>query len=128
MAGRPRKILVVEDTPNLRRLVAYLLGRAGYEVLQAEDGRAAVEVLKRHLPDLILLDIRMPGMDGFELLELLRGFPRAQAIPVVMLTSLSGARDLDRAMQLGVVDFLTKPIEPRALLTQVARIVGPPTG
>lgn len=128
MPGRAPKILVVEDTPNLRRLVAYLLGRAGYEVLQAEDGRAAVEVLKRHLPDLILLDIRMPNMDGFELLELLRGFPRAQAIPVVMLTSLSGARDLDRAMQLGVVDYLTKPIEPRALLSQVTRIVGPAGG
>ena len=124
MTAAQQTVLVVEDTANLRRLVAYLLDRAGYAVLQAEDGRQAIEVLKRHRPDLILLDVRMPGMDGFTFLEVIRGYPSAASIPVMMLTSLSGVRDLDRAMALGVVDYLTKPIDPRTLLTKVKGVLG----
>lgn len=118
-----KTILTVEDTPNLRRLIAYVLSRAGYQVVQAGDGEEAVEALKKHRPDLILLDVRMPRMDGFELLELIRGFPSAASIPVVMLTSLSGPREMDRALSLGVVDYLVKPLEPKTLLSKVRAVL-----
>jgi two-component system chemotaxis response regulator CheY len=86
-----KKILTVEDAPNIRKLIAYNLKRAGYEVFEAEDGKAAVRVLNQLVPDLIILDIRMPEMDGFALLELMRKYPKAAAIPVIMLTALSTA-------------------------------------
>lgn len=119
-------ILTVEDQPNIRRLITYVLTKSGYKVMQAEDGEAAVHVLQHTIPDLILLDVRMPKMDGFELLTLLRKYEAAAAIPVVMLTSLNTPRDLDRALELGVIDFLTKPIEPRTLVGRVQEILGPP--
>ncbi len=121
-----KTILTVEDAPNIRRLIAYILTKAGYKVLQAEDGQAAVEILQKVLPDLVLLDIRMPNMDGFQLLELIRKYDSEHPVPVVMLTSLNTPRDLDRAMALDVVDFLNKPIEPRVLLEKVVGIIGPP--
>jgi len=117
-------ILTVEDQPNIRRLITYVLTKAGYKVLQAGDGAAAVRVLQQNIPDLILLDLRMPKMDGFELLTLLRKYEAAASVPVVILTSLNTPRDLDRALQLGVVDYLTKPIDPRALVERVREIVG----
>lgn len=123
MARDRKLILTVEDAPNIRRLVTYNLQRAGYDVVEAADGRAAVEVLQRVIPDLIILDIRMPEMDGFQLLELMRRYPRAAAIPVVMLTALSQPADLDRALQLGVVDYLVKPLDPAVLLSTVARVL-----
>jgi CheY-like chemotaxis protein len=118
-----KKILTVEDAPNIRKLIAYNLKRAGYEVLEAEDGKAAVRVLNQLVPDLIILDIRMPEMDGFALLELMRKYPKAAAIPVIMLTALSTAADLDRALQLGVVDYLVKPLDPTLLLAKVESVL-----
>lgn len=119
-------VLTVEDQPNIRRLITYVLTKVGYKMMQAEDGESAVHVLQHTIPDLILLDIRMPKMDGFELLTLLRRYEAATSIPVVILTSLNTPRDLDRALEMGVVDFLTKPIEPRTLVERVLQILGPP--
>ncbi len=117
--GEKKTILVVEDSENLRRLLVYNLQRAGYEVLQAGDGKAAVHTLQSTIPDLILLDVRMPEMNGFQLLELMRRYPRAAAIPVIMLTALSQADNIDRALALGVYDYLVKPLEPTALLAKI---------
>ena len=103
-------ILTVEDSPNIRRLIAYNLKRAGFAVLEAGDGKEAVRLLQKTVPDLIILDIRMPEMDGFQLLDLMRKYPKAAAIPVVMMTALSQPADVDRALALGVVDYLVKPI------------------
>lgn len=90
----------------------------------AEDGRKAAGVLKKARPDLIILDLRMPRMDGFQLLELLGRFKTAASIPVVVLTASDSPIDLDRALQLGVVDYLVKPISPKALLLKVRAILG----
>lgn len=120
MHGRaPKTILTVEDSPNIRRLVAYNLKRAGFKVLEAGNGKEAVRLLQKSVPDLIILDIRMPEMDGFQLLELLRRFPKAAAIPVVMMTALSQPSDVDRALSLGVVDYLVKPLDPAVLIAKV---------
>ena len=118
-----KTILTVEDAPNIRRLIAYNLKRAGYVVVEAEDGKAAVRILQQEVPDLIILDIRMPEMDGFALLELMRRYPKAAAIPVIMLTALSTTADLDKALQLGVVDYLVKPLDPTLLLAKVESVL-----
>ena len=114
-----KTVLTVEDSPNIRRLIAYNLKRAGYHVLEAGTGKEAVKVLQTTVPDLIILDIRMPEMDGFQLLELMRRYPKAASIPVVMLTALSQPGDVDRALQLGVIDYLVKPLDPTLLLAKV---------
>lgn len=114
-----KTILTVEDSANIRRLIAYNLKRQGYTVLEAGDGKEAVRTLQQTVPDLIILDIRMPQMDGFQLLELMRKYPKAAAIPVVMMTALSQPDDVDRALRLGVVDYLVKPLDPTVLLAKV---------
>lgn len=119
-AARSHKtILTVEDSPNIRRLIAYNLQRAGFKVLEAGDGKEAVRLLQKTVPDLVVLDIRMPEMDGFQLLELMRRYPKAAAIPVVMMTALSQPEDVDRALRLGVVDYLVKPLDPAVLIAKV---------
>ena len=115
----PKTVLTVEDSPNIRRLIAYNLKHAGFHVLEAGTGKEAVKVLQTTVPDLIILDIRMPEMDGFQLLELMRRYPKAASIPVVMLTALSQPGDVDRALQLGVIDYLVKPLDPTLLLAKV---------
>ncbi|MBU0552790.1 response regulator [Myxococcota bacterium] len=116
----PQKtVLIVEDSAHLRRLVSYNLQRAGLRVLSAEDGRAAVAHLQQTIPDLILLDLRMPKMDGFELLTLMRRYPKAARIPVIVFTALSEDVDVDRALALGVIDYIIKPLDPAILLSRV---------
>jgi len=119
MDAEQKTILIVEDSPNIRRLIGYNLERVGFTVLEAGDGRDAVRLLQKTVPDLIILDIRMPEMDGFQLLDLMRKYPKAAAIPVVMMTALSQPADVDRALALGVVDYLVKPLDPTVLVAKV---------
>ena len=113
------RILTVEDSDNIRRMIAYNLERAGYEVLQAANGKDAVRILQKMVPDLIVLDVRMPEMNGFQLLELMRKYPKAAAIPVIMLSALSQPENIDRALSLGVVDYIVKPLDPTVLTAKV---------
>jgi CheY-like chemotaxis protein len=112
-------ILTVEDNPNIRKMIAYNLRRAGFKAIEAGDGKEAVRVLQKVVPDLMILDVRMPEMNGFQLLELMRKYPRAAAIPVVMLSALSQPENIDRALQLGVVDYIVKPLDPSVLISKV---------
>ncbi len=121
MSELRKKILTVEDAPHIRRLIAYNLRRAGYDVYEAQNGREAVKVLQRMVPDLIILDVRMPEMDGFQLLGLMKKYPRAAAIPVIMMTALSQPSDIERARKLGVVEYLVKPLEPQVLIEKAHR-------
>ena len=114
-----KRILTVEDSDNIRRLIAYNLKRGGYDVIEAANGKEAVRVLQKLVPDLIILDVRMPEMNGFQLLELMRKYPKAAAIPVLMLTALSQPSNIDRAIALGVVDYIVKPLDPTVLLAKV---------
>lgn len=110
----------MDDAPAIRRLIAYNLKHGGYDTLEAESGEAAYRLLATHAPDLILLDVRMPGWDGFTFLEHLRQLPKAAATPVIMLTAMSTAADIERALALGVIDYLVKPFDPTLMLTKVA--------
>jgi flagellar protein FlaH len=105
------KVLVVEDVPDIRLLLVETLADAGFQVIQAADGSVALEKASHERPDVVLLDVMMPVMDGFEVLAKLRQDPATRNIPVVMLTSLSALEGEKRGMDLGVTHYLTKPLD-----------------
>lgn len=118
----PKKILAVDDERHIVRLVEVNLQRAGYEVVTAFDGREALEKVKSENPDLVVLDVMMPYMDGFEVLKNLKADPTTAEIPVIMLTAKAQDADVFRGWQSGVDCYLTKPFNPMELLTFVKRI------
>jgi CheY-like chemotaxis protein len=116
-------ILIAEDDPKTLRLVGEVVQRAGYRAALAKHGVGAVKLLKKARPDLIILDLRMPRMDGFQLLELLKKYETSASIPVVVLTGSNSPMDIDRAMQIGITDYLVKPISPRKLLSRIQKLL-----
>ena len=114
------RILVIEDEPENRLLIGLVLRNEGYDVLEAEDGTAGLVAAERHRPDLILLDVMMPGINGFEVYERLQQHPCLRAIPVLMLTALAQRAEMERAVEMGVAGYLTKPFEPNDLLAAIA--------
>ncbi len=112
-------ILVIDDQPDNRLLLQTILMKAGYRVLPAEDGQKALRVATTTPPDLILLDVKMPGMDGFDLCQLLKSRDDLKAVPVIFITSLSDLMDNMRAFSLGGVDYIVKPFEPDEVLARV---------
>src|SRR5829696_1016914 len=118
----PKKILAVDDERHIVRLVEVNLQRAGYEVVTAYDGREALEKVKSENPDLVVLDVMMPYMDGFEVLKNLKGDPTTAEIPVIMLTAKAQDADVFRGWQSGVDCYLTKPFNPMELIAFVKRI------
>jgi two-component system alkaline phosphatase synthesis response regulator PhoP/two-component system response regulator VicR len=118
----PKKILAVDDERHIVRLVEVNLQRAGYQVVTAYDGKEALEKVKSENPDLVVLDVMMPYMDGFEVLKNLKADPSTAEIPVIMLTAKAQDADVFRGWQSGVDCYLTKPFNPMELLTFVKRI------
>jgi len=114
------EILVVEDTPASLRLLSEVLERAGYAVRQAPNGELALWTVQVRPPDLILLDIRMPGMDGFEVCRRLKAQPRYADIPVIFLSAQSDTADRVQGFRLGAVDFIAKPFQPDEVLARCA--------
>ena len=120
----PGRILVVDDQPANLRVVSALLTRHGYEVLSASDGQAALELAAAQVPDLMLLDMMMPGMDGFELIARVKQEPALGQVPVVFLTAAQDRDMLLRAFDAGAVDYVTKPFMPEELLARVNAHLG----
>lgn len=117
-------ILVVDDTPFHIDLLRELLDD-NYHVMEALDGETALEMLtKSHQPDLILLDVRMPGLDGFELCKRLKAIPQIADIPVIFLTALDDMQDKTQAFALGAVDYLCKPFDPDEVISRVKTVIG----
>jgi len=121
IAGR---VLVVDDQPSNLRIISALLSRQGYSVQTAESGEDALRLLEQQLPDLLLLDMMMPGMDGFDLLGEVRENPAWSALPVVFLTAAHDRDLLLRAFDAGAVDYVTKPFMPEELLARVQAHIG----
>jgi two-component system KDP operon response regulator KdpE len=123
-----KKILVVDDEPRMRRFVRMNLDLEGYDVIEADNGLAALDKVREAMPDLVLLDVAMPELDGFETLEHIR---QVSAVPVIMLTVKNDEEDRIRGLDLGADDYVTKPFSPRELLSRiraVLRRVEPPKG
>jgi DNA-binding response OmpR family regulator len=114
------KVLIADDDADLRELIAFGLSQAGYLVVKAPDGAAALERFAAESPDLVVLDINMPGMSGFAVCEAIR---RRSRVPVLMLTVRGEEEDLVRALDLGADDYLTKPFSPRTLLARLRALL-----
>lgn len=115
-----KTILVVDDAPNIVELVRLYLEGAGYVTIVATDGPSAVELHRRHHPDLVILDVMLPGMDGFEVCRAIR---READTPVIMLTARTDDIDAIVGLELGADDYVTKPFNPRALVARVKAIL-----
>jgi two-component system alkaline phosphatase synthesis response regulator PhoP/two-component system response regulator VicR len=118
----PKKILAVDDERSIVRLVQVNLQRAGYDVVTAFDGKEALDKVASEQPDLVVLDVMMPYMDGFEVLQTLRKNPNTRELPVIMLTAKAQDADVFRGWQNGVDCYLTKPFNPMELIAFVKRI------
>ena len=116
-----KRILLVDDEADLLKLVMVRLAACGYEVIPASDGLEALEKAQKENPDLILLDVMMPRMDGFEVLRNLKNNPGTMSIPVIMLTAKDEAESFSRAQEAGAEDYITKPFNRDALLDAVRK-------
>jgi CheY-like chemotaxis protein/MinD-like ATPase involved in chromosome partitioning or flagellar assembly len=117
------KLLLVDDEADTLRLVSLMLERQGYEVIAAEDGRAALEKVQSEKPDLILLDVMMPDMDGFAVARELRKDPAYEDIPIIMFTAKTQVEDKITGLEAGADVYLTKPTQPRELFAQVKAVL-----
>ena len=124
------RILIVEDEQDIADLIGFNLQRAGYEVLKAHDGIEGTETAKRERPDLIVLDLMLPGRDGYGVFRELKRDPRTVDIPVIMLTARAQTEDRIQGLEAGADDYLTKPFSPKELMLRVQAILkrsdGPP--
>jgi two-component system response regulator MtrA len=116
-----KRVLVVEDNEDIRNLISIILTGESYEVLAVETGTQALEIYTEFKPDLILLDIAMPGISGFEVLEQIRDIRSAKlnSVPIVMITAKSLTDDIDKAIKLGATSYIVKPFRAESLKQKV---------
>lgn len=122
----PRRVLLAEDDDVVAALVTHRLTREGFIVHRFTDGAAARDATQESTFDLAIIDILMPGLDGFELVGALRGTPATRELPIIMLTGLGGERDVERALALGANDYVLKPFSPVELTARVHRLLKDP--
>jgi two-component system cell cycle response regulator DivK len=121
-------VLLVEDNEDNRIIYSTVLRHVGYGVVEALDGVKAIELARSVKPDIILMDISIPEIDGWEATRILRQDPETKDIPIVALTAHALADDRERATALGFTSYLAKPVEPRAVVAEVRRWIGEGTG
>jgi DNA-binding response OmpR family regulator len=118
------KILIVEDDRFLRELIARKLRNEGYEVIEAVDGEEGLKRIKEEKPDLVLLDLILPGIDGFEVLERSKGDPEIASIPVIILSNLGQREEIERGLKLGAIDYLIKAhFTPGEIIEKIKNIL-----
>ena len=118
-----KRILVVEDQEDNRRILRDLLTNAGYEIIEAENGEEALAVAARERPDLILMDIQLPLLDGYEVTRRIKADPALRAIPIIAITSYALSGDESKARAAGCDAYVTKPYNSRALLAKIREYV-----
>jgi len=117
------KILVVDDEPHIVKLITFSLTKRGYEVIAATDGPSAIELAGRERPDLILLDVMMPGMTGFEVARRLKADPATESIPIAMLSAKSQTYEITEGLECGAADYICKPFTPSDLAAKVSELL-----
>ncbi|HKQ39416.1 MAG TPA: response regulator transcription factor [Verrucomicrobiae bacterium] len=120
------KVLVVDDEPDAIELIAFNLKGAGLDVVTAADGAEALKKAEQHTPDLVILDLMLPEVDGLEVCKVLRRTPKTAGVPILMLTSKSAEIDRVLGLELGADDYVTKPFSPRELVLRVKRLLRSP--
>ena len=123
MSDQPRTVLVADDDEDILQLVSFRLERAGYTVVTAADGQQALAAARQHQPDLAVLDVMMPGLNGYEVTRQLRADPATAAIPVILLTARVQEADVSRGFEAGADDYLRKPFSPQELRSRVQAIL-----
>ncbi len=121
------KVLVVDDEPNIVLSLEFLMQQAGFDVTTAEDGEGALVEVEQSPPDLILLDISLPGISGFDVLEQLRQDPRHARLPIIMLTAHGREVEREKGLALGADDYVTKPFSTQALVEKVKALLAEDT-
>ena len=120
MSERERKLVVIaDDDPDIVDLVAFRLDEAGFEVLAAHDGQEALDLAIEHIPDLCVLDVMMPRIDGYELTRRLRENGTTESIPIILLTARVQQADIERGFEAGATDYVRKPFSPEELRVRV---------
>ena len=114
-----KRILVVEDTEDNRRIMHDLLTNAGFDMLDAKDGESGVAMAMQHRPDLILMDIQLPGMDGYEVTRRIKADPAMRSIPIIAVTSYALSGEEQKARAAGCDEYVPKPYSPRKLLAKI---------
>ena len=121
-----KRILLIEDNPQNRYLATFLLTKHGYEVIQAFDGPKGIELASQIHPDLILLDIQRPGLDGYAVARELKSDPQLNAVPIVAVTSYAMVGDRDKCLEAGASGYLEKPINPETFVAELERFMQQP--
>ncbi len=116
-------ILIADDSPTIRKFVAFSLKMQGYEVVAASDGMEAAEKLPFQKFDLIITDLNMPNMDGFEFIKVIRNNADYKETPIIILSSLSESEDIERGMSLGANSYMVKPFDPKRIQYEVAKYI-----
>jgi two-component system cell cycle response regulator DivK len=119
----PRRILIVEDTEDNRRIMRDLLSNAGFDIIEAHDGQAAIAAAANHVPDLILMDIQLPVLNGYEAIRRIKADPKLQAIPIIAVTSYALTGDKESARAAGCDRYVAKPFSPRQLLATIRELL-----
>ena len=117
------KVLVVDDEVNITQILEFSIGSEGFDVITAQNGEEAIEKARREQPDLIILDIMMPKIDGYEACRILKANPLTRSIPVVLLTAKG--RDIDKrlGMEVGATDYIVKPFSPNKLVERINQLL-----
>lgn len=119
-----KKIVLAEDESHIARLITFKLEREGYELYWEQDGESALKKIKEIIPDLVILDIMMPVMDGYEVLKHIKELDDLKDIPIIMLTAKSQEQDIIKGFNLGAEDYISKPFKPAELTARIKKILG----
>ncbi len=119
-----KRVLVVEDNENNMKLITFILEKAGYRTIKAENGQRGIELALKERPDFILLDIQLPDMDGVEVLKEIRKSGINGEIPIIAVTSYAMSGDRDRLLQAGCTRYIEKPIDPETIIAQIRSATG----
>ena len=118
-----KKILVIDDNPGSMRLTGYTLEKKGYQIITASDGLEGLRKAREEHPDLIILDVMLPGLDGYEVCHQLRQKPETATLPILMISAKAHQDDKDIALRVGADDYLTKPVEPSTIVARVESLL-----
>ena len=117
------RVLIIEDNEQNMYLFTYLLEKNGYEILQAKDGLTGIDLAKQQIPALILLDIQLPYMNGYQIAQELRSNPETNKIPIIAVTSYAMVGDKERTIEAGCTGYLEKPINPDTFMSEIERFL-----